>query len=135
MGFGPKNVQLSNTDKKRDNGTSASGTPGTVIATLTATAGKRFIGIGGVVYQPNALNTQTTVTVTYDDDTTDALATTAATETSLNIDDAGISGSTATTQLRKLFNETKGIKKIEVTTLGAGTGTREASLSAIEVPA
>lgn len=118
----------------RDVGTSASGTPGTVVATITAGAGKKLIGIQAVAGQTNAAATQVSIRITYTDATTETVVSTTAASTDIvHAIHAGQwrSGGSSFVPL----SESKDIKTVEILTLGTGTGTRTGYVSALEVAA
>lgn len=134
MGFGPRipdfASQLSNGLRKKAAGTSASGVAGTVVATLSATAGSVFASLNILAGHILAANTQLRVTVTFTDDsalTKDSKSG----EISIVFGNGG--GATDEDGVHQSWSATLGIKKVEVTTLGTGTGTRWAFIDALEV--
>lgn len=128
---GPK---ISSTAEVKSNGSSTSGTAGTVIASLTQTNG-RLIGIHITGDQSAAANTQMTLTVTYSDTTTGTLTTTA-NQVQLFWGGGGGAlywGASNSGQLQ--FSSSLGITAISMATAGTGTGTRRCSMSALDVTA
>lgn len=127
-------IKWSTLAPKRAGGSSTSGTPGTSIADIQATSGYKLVAWTVNAGQANAANTQITVTVTFSDATTMALASVAATATVIigNWGEllriaAGVMNSSSAQ------GATKDVTRIQVTTLGTGTGARWAAISALEV--
>lgn len=118
----------------RASGTSASGTPGTDVATITAGGGNQFICIHGTAGHTNTANTQLTVTITYSDATTTTDATSAGSAVTELINDAAINRAVNGAAATIVAHSSKKITAISITTLGTGVGTRAASLAAVEVP-
>jgi len=121
--------------QKWSSGSSTSGTPAT-IATLAAAAGKRFAA--WLVLAKNGSNSTSllSVTVTYDDDTTDTMATSEAVANTLVVAGSGIIlEDSSSNNAPVLLSATKAVKAVTVATVGAGTSARYASISALEVPA
>jgi hypothetical protein len=112
-------------------GTATSGTAGTNVATITAGAGNQFVCINGFVSQANATSTAYLVTITYSDSTTTSYTSGTATGSTSYINDASIASINAA---NITAHSTKKITSVAVTTSGTGTGQRQASLSAVEIP-
>lgn len=114
-------------------GTSASGTPNTVIATISAAAGKKLVGVQAFGGQTNAAGTQVSIRITYTDATVETLITTTAASTDIvqAIQAGGWRGGSAF----QAFSTTKDIKTAEVITTGTGTGTRTGFVAALEISA
>ena len=113
-------------------GESTSGTAGTVVASLTAAAGKAFYGWTAYALQSNTANTQLRLTVTYSDSSTTTQDTVAASDHLILANQGGgvrVAGPGDAVQAWSNLPVTK----LEVTTLGTGTGTRFGLLGAEEL--
>jgi hypothetical protein len=117
--------------QNRSTGTSTSGTPGTAIASITAAAGNQLVSIHGVCSQTSSTTTQILITVTYSDSTTTTMTSSTPSNTIIVINDAGM---ISLTTVQMVAHSAKKITSVAATTAGAGTGTRVAALSAIEIP-
>lgn len=115
--------------RKMAKGTSASTTPGTAIASLSATAGSQLIAIE-IGYNSAGSASGATVTFTYTDDTTATWATLGSNVAGLW---AGISGFDDGNALQSL-DGVKKVKSIAAVTTGTGSGVRTIAISALEVP-
>lgn len=115
-------------------GSSASGTPGTSVASVTAGASKKLVAWTCFVAQTNAANTAYTITITYTDTTTTVVNSAAATASAASINAGGIIRTTAGALAALGVVDAKDVKSVAVTTLGTGTGTRAAAISGVEVP-
>lgn len=126
-------VKLATAIDRWASGSSSSGTPGTAIASLTATAGNRLTALAIVGSGAASANTFVRVVVTYADDTT---TTVDSTGTGFNLvgNRAAIgyaAGATGVWQMTAL-DTSKAIKDVTATTLGAGVGARLVGISATE---
>lgn len=117
----------------RASGTSTSGTPGTTVADLQATAGKKLIGWEVLANQTSAASTGLTVTITYSDATTITDSTGAAAASQILGNAGGLIRSTAGAYVLLTAGLAKDVTRITVVTAGTGTGTRAAIISALEV--
>lgn len=113
-------------------GSSTSATPGTTVADLQAASGKKLVGMTVYAGQTNTANTSLTVTVTYADATTTTLATGNATAASIFGNQGGAIRTTADAASALTAFAAKDITRVQVTTLGTGTGTRVATIAALE---
>lgn len=118
----------------RSNGSSTSGTPGTSVASITASASHKFVEVSVLAAQSNAASTQLTVTVTFSDSSTLTTTTAAAQAESVFVNDAGYIKMRGGAGLAQDTTSTKLITAISVVTAGAGTGSRMATIAAREVP-
>lgn len=111
--------------RKFATGTNTTSNAGEVVASITASAGKKLVGIQYV--GTGGTSPQYEVTITHTDDTTE---TSGAHATRIAGGRAGFTGSAS----GFIFTANKDVKKVEVK-LGAGTGagTKTASVSAEEV--
>ena len=126
---------LSGVGRTTASGTSSSGTPGTSIAQIAAAAGNQFVCINAVATSPSTAASNLTITVVYSDTTSTSDTTAAAANAQAFVNDAcifkwALSGATAAVTP----HSAKKITSITITTLGAGTGVRTASIAAIEIP-
>lgn len=115
-------------------GNSTSNTPGTSVADLQAAASHKLIAMTVYAGQTNAANTSLTVTITYADATTSTVVTGNATAASIFGNQGGGIRTTADAASAFTAWSAKDITRVQVTTLGTGTGTRVATIAAIEVP-
>lgn len=119
--------------RRSASGSSTSGTGGTSVATLTATGSNKFIGWEVFANQTNTAGTGLTVTITYSDATTTADSTAAAAASQILGNAGGLLRSTAGAYVALTAGSAKDVTGIAVITAGAGTGTRAAIISAVEV--
>jgi hypothetical protein len=115
----------------RSAGGSSSGTAGTAIASITAGGGNQFVCLNGVATQASAAGTQYTVTVTYSDSTTTTITSAATSSNNVWINDAALMMSGTPSQT---IHSAKKITGLSFITAGTGTGLRQGSISAIEIP-
>lgn len=117
----------------RSAGSSASGTPGTTVADIQAGASKKLVEWFVVAAQTNAASTQVRITVTYSDASSTNFDSAAATATGLFANaGGGLRMVAGAPNLVTPFSALD-VTHIQVTTLGAGTGTRYGTVSATEV--
>lgn len=121
--------------RKQAVGSSSSSTPGTAIASITAAANHVLIGWNVFAANPGLANTNLTVTITYTDDTTATLDTTAGSGSFIQGNAGGLTRITSGALSAATSGLDKAVKDISVVTAGTGTGSRAASISAIEIPA
>jgi 2-keto-4-pentenoate hydratase len=119
---------------KTASGTSASGTPGTTVADLVADTGWQLVALDIAAAQTSTATTQLTVTVTYSDTTTSSVSTSATNAATVHGNNAALELTVGGAHSSLTALSAKSITEVKVVTLGAGTGTRSAALSAIEVP-
>ena len=117
--------------QNRAYGSTASTTPGTNIATITAGGGNQLVFVNGFATHSAAVNSQLTVTVTYADSTTTSLTTAVNTTNFIMINDGALTLNGGTGQTG---HSNKKITSVSATTLGTGVATRQASLSSLEIP-
>lgn len=101
------------------------------MASVTAAGGKKLLGVNAFGGQVNAANTQVSIQVTYTDATLEtAISTTpASVDTVQAMSAGGWRGGSAF----QAFSTSKDIQKVEVLTLGVGTGLRTGFVTALEV--
>lgn len=121
-------AQLGVTD--RASGSSASGTAGTVIASITAGAGNQLVAWTVFCSQAAAANSALTVTVTYTDSTTTSITTSVNAAQTVQ----GNAGGLVAPSGNITAGSTKQVSSVVVTTAGTGVGTRAAAIAAMEVP-
>jgi hypothetical protein len=121
--------------RKQASGTSTSGSAGTSVASLAATAGNKFIGWSVVASQTATASSGLTVTITYTDDST--ITTTTSNNTAAQVfgNAGGLQRMAAGAHTATVAGSAKEVKTIAVVTAGSGSGTRAAIISAIEVKA
>jgi hypothetical protein len=118
----------------RSAGSSASGTPGTTVADIQATSTYKLVEWFVIASQTSTASTQVRITVTYSDATTTTFDSAAATGTGLFANAAGgLRNVSAVPNLVTAF-DAKDVTRVQVTTLGTGTGTRYGTVSATQVP-
>lgn len=115
-------------------GTSSSGTAGTTVIDLNISTGTKLVAWNLWAAQSNAASTQLTVTITYTDNSTTVMTTSAATDQQIlaNAGD-GIRLQSGVFNATVGLNIAKDVKRIQVQTAGTGTGQRSAGASALEV--
>jgi hypothetical protein len=111
-------------------GQSTSGTAGTNLATITASGTTQFVAIVVFTRQGSAATTTLTITYTYADLTQTTYTTAPTTAEAVECNAGACLSSTG--NLTQLSN--KAITSVAVTTSGAGTGNRLATVSAIQIP-
>ncbi len=113
-------------------GSSTSGTDGTVVAAIEAASGKRIVGWTCFAGQANAAGTKLGVKVTYTDDTSTEMQTSAATGAWVVANPGGVMRFEAGSFASAAQWQAKDIKRVEVLTRDTGTGTRYADIGGIE---
>ena len=116
----------------RSEGSSGSGTPGTTIATVTRTGSNKLRDVHVIAGQTNSANTQLRITITYTDSTTTQIDTVAGAAWVVVNGGGGLRIAGGVADLVTAL-AAKDVATITVATLGTGTGTRGASISAEEV--
>jgi hypothetical protein len=115
-------------------GTSTSGTPNTNVATLnTSSVGNYFITWQFVSGQSSTANTQISSSVIYSDGTSIVDLSTANTSTMIYGHPGGIMRSISGASTALVAGLAKKAVKITILTAGSGTGTRNATISGVEV--
>jgi hypothetical protein len=117
----------------RSAGSSASGTPGTTCADIQAGASKKLVEWFVYATQTSAATTQVRITVTYSDATSTTFDSVAATNNQLYGNAGGAFKLNGGVVDALTAFSAKDVTRIQVTTLGAGTGTRYGTVSATEV--
>ena len=114
-------------------GSSASGTAGTSIADVQAGTERKLVEWFVIAAQTNTAATQVRVTVTYSDATSTTFDSAAATAHQIFCNaGGGLRLAAGIPDLVTAFSA-KDVTRVQVTTLGTGTGTRYATVSATEV--
>lgn len=116
-----------------DNGTSTSGTPTTKVSEITTPDTFQLTNWQIAASQSKTANTQMKVIVTYSDLTTIEDTSNANTATIMTANAGGIIRSEAGEWKATTPGSNKPVFTIRVETAGTGTGTRSASMSALEV--
>ena len=116
----------------RGQGSSASGTAGTAVASISATGGHKIIAWSLYASQTSAANTQFTITVTYSDTSTTTLTTTAATNQTVYGNAAGLLVIAAGNFSSLTALSALDITSVAVVTAGTGVGTRAATISGMQ---
>jgi hypothetical protein len=114
-------------------GTSTSGTAGTVVASITAAAGKKYIGWTIYASQTSNAQTQFKITVTYSDSTTTTFTSNANSAATALCNAGGIEVIGAGIHVSQTALLAKDVTGLKVETAGTGSGTRAAVISAIEL--
>jgi len=117
---------------KRANGSSTSGTPGTVVAQITAAGGSHLVGWTVFCATTSTAGTQLRLTITYADATTTTVDTVAATGHDIRANAGGALRSIAGAADAVTAFSAKEVTDVKVATLGVGTGTRYATIAGEE---
>jgi len=117
----------------RSAGSSASGTPGTIVADIQAGASKKLLEWFVSASQTNTASTQMSVIITYSDTSTTTVSSAALTGTQLYGNAGGVLRLVSNVANQVTALSALDVTRVRVETLGAGTGTRYATVSATEV--
>lgn len=111
-------------------GSSDSGTAGTVIAEISATAGRYFATFIGFLAAPNDANSQTRVVFTFTDDTTETI-TDAGTNIVMSVTRDGLVRLGSPTRTAAV-DRSKKVKKVSLQTASTGTVARVGNITGWE---